>query len=250
MDELPRVSYGAKWYDRDWILDLVFTFGGVIGSGLSAWKLYHDQQNVPAVIGLFTSLMVFAAGAWKVYRSKKREDRYSPVNEPKQLAAWTQGLHAQIVSKIGRTDLPEDYLRIVIHRVEYERDKHTPKHLEQITYYVGGRGGPPGRKISARSGVIGQAVRLADPVKLVRNDGTTEEFIEFLVREYGFFHEEASGISATRWSFAAFPITTIVDGPVIGTVFIDSSDRNFFTDEIMEIVYSSTVGLTTMIRNL
>jgi hypothetical protein len=251
LDELPRVSIKKRWYKRDCGFELVTALATSASAFVCAAIVFRSKGEASAFfVAIVSAGAAITLGTWRALRTKKKEDRYEPIIEPPSIVGWAHTLHHCLCREGGITDPATGQLRVVVHRVEYEKDQRTPKYLEQVISYVGGKGGPVGRKTPPRTGIIGKAVRTGKPWKLKRESQDVKDFVDLLVSDWGFYWEEATSISATRWSFAAFPFSSRLNGPIIGVVFADAEHPDFFTDDVMNIIYDNTSGLTEMIRLL
>jgi GAF domain-containing protein len=128
---------------------------------------------------------------------------------------------------------------------------------EQVVPYVGWSSGDvkrqPGRRWNNSKGLVGKAIRLggkAATPAVVRADvdaevTTKEQFVQALVRNYGFTEEEASHLAPMRVSSL---VITITDGhQVIGAIYCDSSKRDFFDEDITVLAVSASKAIANLV---
>ena len=139
-------------------------------------------------------------------------------------------------------------LRITIHRVVQATDA-AAEELEQLLPYIGGKGAPPGRRFSIRSGVIGRAARGRTVVVVARDSENFPGFVRELIRKWAYTEEDARKLTPDRRSWMAVPILA-ADESVTAVVYLDSSRRNFFTAEITHLIVNGCHGITSYVREV
>ena len=141
--------------------------------------------------------------------------------------------------KIG--DFPADAkrLRLTVHRVDGEE-------FEQCVDYVGGTGGPAGRRFSARAGIAGHAALTGKAVVATRNNLDPGDFLSELADRWRFTAAEAAKVSQDRKAWLAVPIAG-TDG-TIAVVFLDSNERDFFTPDVQNLVVAACQGLAAYVK--
>lgn len=248
MVELPSVN-ASQWRVRDWLLDIA---GALFGLGLTALlgiRLFQDDQTNrlqawgTAVFGLG----ILSVSAYKALRSRSKELRFEPFKEPSEIVGWAEDLYSKIDQYIASHSLAAGEIRVAVHKVHYDRRGRTPVQLEQIISYIGGDGGPPGRRSSVKSGIIGLAARIGDPI-VSSTDQDGHQFVEEMVQEWGYTREEARALTPGRRSWLAMPITDTGDGPVVGVVYVDSVSTNLVDDAgLQEICWQCTQTLAKIV---
>jgi hypothetical protein len=139
-------------------------------------------------------------------------------------------------------------LRLTIHRVDHESEI-----VEQCVGYVGEseESRKAGRRFKLSQGIIGCAARTEEPLAGERKGATSDDYVNELVKEWGYSRAEAEGVDRNRWSFMAVPL--LGDGApkpkrCIGVLYADSIDRSFFTDEVQELVIRAAEGMAEFIK--
>lgn len=231
MLQIPQVRPG-KWRLRDAFLDLVGC-GCAFGAGaLGAINSYASKGSEILFYGsLVFAAIALVAGSIRFRRSLAKENRYEPLQEPREIAGWARGCYDLLDSKHG---LSKNVVRFTVYRVVTDRRMESPDTLEQLISYVGGEGGPPGRIMSARAGVIGVAARSGQPISASRRADDLGAFRREMVRFWGYTSEETRAASPDRWSFFACPILEMEDGPAVAVVYFDSGTRLFFEDHTVQ----------------
>jgi hypothetical protein len=229
--ELPSVK-NRRWHFRLWAQDIV---EGVLALGLGVFEilLFRDPAvGIWPVFGAFVcTTLFFASSIIRALRKRSDEAKFEPIEQPKELIGWAKSLHAELCKQIGKPP-SEAGLRIVVHKVHWDKRRTFPTELEQITEYVGDFGGPIGRKrISARSGIIGRAARLSRPYVAARVSSDDNDFRDELVDTWGFNKDEAHDRAADRWAWFALPLLQPDDFTAHGVVYLDAKSVNFFDDE-------------------
>jgi len=230
MVELPSVK-NKRWYFHSWVLELILAFLAAIWALLTAIKLLRDPSAGSAeCVGAFiVAGLIFVVSSIKAWRSRAAEIKYQPIEEPKDLAGLIRGIHGSLC-QINQCEGDALGVRITVYKVIWDRQRLNPIKLEQVTKYFGGLGGLPGRRYSARAGIIGRAARMAEPYKAKRESADADAFRSELVGVWGYTSNEAESVSPERWAWLAFPLLGD-DEAAYGVVFLDSKKPELFDDE-------------------
>lgn len=218
------------------------------GAALAGWKSWGEPQYRPvlwAAIGL--AIAAFWIGAFKTWRLRKKEKRYEPLNEPKDIASWAQSTFKALDE---RHDIQEKGARLTVYRIEYDSRRRDPVQLQQMIEYVGSSGGPAGRFVPARCGAVGVCARTGKAISAKRESNDLDDFRAEVVRQWGFTEHEARQVSVDRFSFFATPITESDGGYVVAVVFLDSRHPDLFeSEEVQESILEFCGFLTDLIRS-
>jgi hypothetical protein len=236
----------------EWVGDVLASVAAVV---LSTWGLIWvrlelikaDRIWAPetdsghlAFTGLWligaASVLTVCGGTWRVavgvLKSKKEDLKQSPTD----ISACCEMTHAGL----KLIPVPSDFngVRVTVYRV------HSPVRgrdgwLEQLVPYAGAGGGEVGRKVPIRCGVIGRVVRCGEPSLAVRVSEDVQEFWNEMRSEWGFTLDEAKNLDSTRWSWFAVPMLEKTN--VVGVVYFDSTDPDYFNDDRKPVV----IGLAT-----
>lgn len=217
-------------------------------TGLLVARLWSDPKNdALQIIGTIAfALGILIATIYKASRSSKRERKFEPLDEPKEIVGWAKGYIDQLRTELGSANLPDNRVRVTVHKVHHAPQRQYPIELEQVISYQGGWGKPPGRKTDARAGIIGLVSRTGSIEFSVRSD--QQPLAQELVEEWGFHWHEASAIS-DRKSWLAMPILDDENERiVVGVVFVDSDDPAFFADRIKNLTIEKAADLAFIVR--
>jgi hypothetical protein len=225
---------------------------GAVPSLVGIWHTYSLQGQRPVlvllsiVLALIVSLTIF-----KARRSLAKERRYEPIDQPKEIAGWADGCYDALERTFAGTNhaFSAGEVRLTVYSVVFDRQRREPMELEQMIDYVGGSGGPAGRRVSVRTGIIGVCARMSSLVTAERTSDEITAFRQEMVRGWGYTQDEARQLSADRWSFLACPITEAEDGPVIAVAYLDSQTRNLFdASGVQESIIQQCGVLAQIIR--
>jgi hypothetical protein len=171
-------------------------------------------------------LVALAVGTiFKAVRSHYKDAREVARRSPQDLEGCLHTLHAAI---LAMRDLPYDDTAIAKLRVTLFRVVESEDMAEQILPYVGGGGGAEGTKVARRSGIIGRAILRGEPAGTIR-DGSFDDYVWLLVKEYATPLDEARQLDDGRFAFVAIPLNDPSTGRIVGVVYMDSPDRTFFS---------------------
>jgi hypothetical protein len=238
--ELPTVN-GSKLRFRSWVLDVIIGILAAFLAFFTALPLVRDPgASAWEKLGTFITIgLILIVTVFRGIRSGAEEMKFQPIEQPKDLLGWADGLH-QNLCMISKKDKSVLGVRIAIHKVVWNKTHTEPKWLEQITQYVGGDGGAVGRKTSARAGIIGRVARTGTIGLAKRTSSDLAESRQDLVGNWGFTALEARAISADRWAWLAIPLLQEDKQSVYGVVYLDSQDIAFFDDShIQDAVFSA-----------
>jgi hypothetical protein len=154
-------------------------------------------------------------------------------------------LHGAVAGKLGFEASKSGKLRITLHRVVSPIEN--PEKIEQVVRYVGGKGEHPGRQFRIQSGIAGRAARNGTVVDSSRQSDDYEAFIRELIDQWGYTETDARALTSDRRAWMAVPIFNKQER-VIGVVYLDSSDKDFFTADVMGLVQGCCAGLASYLH--
>ncbi len=246
----------------DWIAEAIvafMAFSTAIGAGV---KAELDRQNTieyaqsadrpyPSRIGpnlvWVTAIAIFGSGFIRVYSSREKSKAMAKNESPQDLYGCCLMLRHRFVGLCGEDGDPRSF-RLTLYRVT-ARHKKRPQDLERVIPYVVGNGADPGETglvVSARCGVIGMAARTGDVARCHRTGGTEKEFRQEMITTYSFSEQEARQLDETRWSWLAIPIRD-AQSRVDGVLYLDSSKKDCFSDDVCSQVVAACEGLRDFI---
>ena len=245
MVELPSIRI-ARWRLRDWVLDLAAAGLAFALAGLALFRPGLSRWQVTLTLCLLAG--VFTINGRKAVKTRRAELAREPSRVPRELAGWTQGVHGTLC--VLPACKPSDLgVRAAILKVHWDARREAPVDLEQITSYYGGEGGPAGRRISARTGIVGRVARSGRPVRSKRVSADVDAFRAELVAVWSFTRPEAARISVDRWAWFAVPLMPD-DGRPYGAVYLDAkAERLFDNAETREAVVGQCLVLSAICQS-
>ena len=182
----------------------------------------------------------------KFLRAKDRDAALQLMRSPEGLSGCAHVIYEGLKSLLG-VAANDGTLRVTIYRVVEDEATGQAIALEQAIDYVGTPGpSGMGRRFPIEAGIIGRAARTGDPCTAYRNSVSDDEFVDEIVREWGYTPEMARKMTLDRRSFMAAPITNQKD-QVLGVVYADSNLEEVF-EEVQNHFLASTGGVSTYIE--
>lgn len=137
-----------------------------------------------------------------------------------------------------------DGLRITVYRVS-KRKKGSAQTLVQLIPYASDA--PPNyahvsREHVGNAGIIGRVAQRGEPMSAKRVSETEADFVKEMI-DWGYATEEARHMDQTRGAWMGCPILDD-RGKVEGVMYLDSSDRAYFTDERLVLITQAVEAVT------
>jgi hypothetical protein len=234
---IPRSSRGIRSFfiqaaPYDFALAALACIPGVVG----AWKFFDENRPGPAWICLIVAVLGFVVAFIKtsVLWWFKPEDQ-----PPHDLAGSLYALHGILMADVGADKEPG--LRLTIH-VPKDNDAN----LEQVIDYVGNSRceKTSERTFSVHCGIIGQAFRKKTALVAARKNDNYDKYIAELVSEWGYKEADARKLDASSMAWMAVPLHSQHDhGKVVGIVYLDAKDKDFFTEIRQNQVLLACTGI-------
>jgi hypothetical protein len=190
----------------------------------------------------FTTLSAFIG----LVSAARRDSNTVIDRSPRDLQGCLYLLYDQIIQRKGlaQNDETRRAFRVTIHVIKGEE-------FEQVLDYVGGDGGGggAGRKWPTTVGLVGLLLRLesTEPMVIAVPSDDPEAYINELVAKFGYARPEAKKLSPGRRASMVLPFTDD-KGKVNACVYADSSDLNWFSKEIQELMVNGTEAIASFIR--
>lgn len=210
-------------------------------------KLSRSKKTVQALLLVFGILWLAGSSILKVLHAFQQDQEQKQKQDYDGLLGALHVLYGCISRNLSFGEQDYGRLRVTVHRVvpDTKPDK-APEQLEQLLPYVGGKGKEAGRKFSIRSGIIGKAVREKAAFAFSRQNDDHEAFIRELVSDWSYTEEDARSLTADRKSWMAVPIFG-KDDSVVGVVYLDSNEKNFFNKDVQTLVINACSGIASYI---
>jgi hypothetical protein len=220
------VAKKSPWYETELATTVLASVPTVLTAIGGIAKGLHDDTRGFIQLGVAVLVAVVIGTAFNALQSRRKDLREAAKKSPGDLEAALYALHSSIVAMRG---LPyEDHiiekLRVTIFRIEEDEDA-----VVQIVPFVGDGSGGEGTRASARSGIVGRVVLRGRAAAMIR-DGSFDDYVQMLVEDYATHPHEARALRDDRFAFLAVPLRRRGTSPVVGVVYMDSSDPTFFSD--------------------
>ena len=227
-----------NWWARDWVTTVLAGVPPVVASCVAAAK-EHDHSLRFALEAVAVWLVL--ASSVKVVLSWQKDRKAEVYESARDLTGVLLTLYHIMKQHCRIGDSPDEAkrLRLTVHRVVGEE-------FEQCVDYVGGSGGPAGRRFSVRAGIAGHAAAIGKPVLAKRNNDNHAEFLAELADRWRFTLAEAAKVSHDRKSWMAVPIPG-KNGP-IAVLFLDSNEQDFFAPDVQNVVVAACQGLAAYVK--
>lgn len=245
MSRLATANPGF-WKRNRWLPDLPLAIIAILGAiaagikscidlGMHADLAKRADQAPPNDWGVWLSWMaaLFIAihYAFKLVAAHRDGKAAIDNEKPDALFGACCVLRAAILKDFG-LDNSIDIVRVCVYRVCVRRNGKASE-LERVTPYS--CGGQPdlklrGTLIPTTYGVVGRAARTGDPWIYNRSAENIVDHWKHMVDDFGYDLADAKTLNHTRWSYLAIPLKD-GSGRVDSVVYIDSSEKNLFTDE-------------------
>ena len=240
---IPRAGGRIKrFFTQATPYDIALAIVAVVPGAVAGGNYLSDNKPVAGWCFLAAALTGGALAVAKlviVYLNKPEEQ------PPHDLAGCLHALQSILLAGRDPT-APDPLLRLTIH-VPVGQDK-----LEQVLDYVGDqRGGTTApRTFSAHSGIIGKAFREKKACVGRRKNDDYESYITELVEVWGYTEADARKLNPASKAWYAFPLLNVLDQQKVeGVVFLDSVDRDFFTDVNQSLIMCACAGIARYIAH-
>jgi GAF domain-containing protein len=233
-----------RFYEKKHVVELIAVLPPLVTAAVGALVNLADPAKrtlgwwlagATAWLALASVIKVLHAHAQD--RERKRMEEHSGLRG----ALWV--LYETLRNAAGLDKVGDGTLRVTIHRVVPPNKKSASAELlEQVLPYIGGKGGPPDRTFSVRSGVIGKAARERVAITASRQAEEYQDFLKQLVGDWSYTEEEARTLSPDRRSWMGVPILS-AGTTAIAVVYLDSSVQDFFSAEIQQLIVNACGGI-------
>ena len=225
---------------KPWPYDILNALLGMAAACVAAFKFFRDGQSALGVLAIGIALLVATVAITKAVVQWNVSKREESVHE---LEGCLETLRAILLQGVKETD-PNPDLRLTVHVPVPGRAE-----LEQAVDYVGSTRWPgtAGRTFSAECGVIGKAFREKEAKVWQRQNDNYERYVDELVKVWSYNAEAARKVDKSRVAGMAIPITDEADH-VVGVLYMDVLERDFFTDDRKADAIYATSGIASYIR--
>jgi hypothetical protein len=205
---------------------MLTSLGGIVTG------LLHGERA--AVVSSSATLAAAVFGyAIALARARAKDRHEAEGKSPADLEGCLYILHASVLAILGFTyeEANIKKLRVTIHRVLDDGASRAFKVRQLVPYVPAGSSSVPdqgkGREMPSRCGIVGRAITRRKPQGLIRS-GTFDDYVKVMCDEYGFLPDEARQLTPDRHAFLAIPLMR--GGRVVGVVYLDSPEHDFFSE--------------------
>ena len=207
---------------------------------MTIYKLRSDQNSDWPLFALAFALFLLVA-----IKSYNQWDKQKGEQQLHELSGCLFTLHGLLTAALPR-DVCDPKLRITLHVPIEDGQK-----LQQVLDYVGNdrSKNTAGRKFLANCGAVGEALRLKQPVSGKRANDNYEEYVKELIQDHHFTEKDARKMDRDTMCWMANPF--FVEGnddKVEAVLYLDSVDREFFTDEREQLIICACSGIARFVK--
>lgn len=234
---LAGVKRGFAWvFTQPSTYDVgIAVFAAVVGYSSASLQYSQGHSRIRLVLAVATSaaLILTWVKSGVSLRQAHRKD------SPHELEGCLHALHSVLLA----TGSPDVILRLALH-VPAGDDE-----LEQITEYIGvpPKRGRIGRRFPASAGIIGRAYRENDPFVSYRVSDDYEEYVQELMKEWGYPEDLARLLNPSVMSWMAVPLYDPLRKKVEAVLYLDATRRDFFTETRQDLVLNAAAGIAVFI---
>jgi hypothetical protein len=233
---IPTVKRGVRWlleqpgaYD----LGLAF-FTGVVGLSSAIAQYSQGHHRLAAVLAAATvsALIVgFAKSTVTLVLARRKEST-------QDLEGCLYTLHSLLTP-----EWDDGNVRLAIHVPVGGNE------LEQVTDYIGAppKKGRVGRRFPANAGIIGKAYQENDAFVAQRLSEDPQAYVRELIDDWAYPPDLARRLNPAIFAWMAVPFNDPVRQQVQGILYVDSTDRDFFTDARQEVILQASAGIARFV---
>ena len=226
--------HGAKpkrWFERKLLVEAGGSVPPLLGGGVGVALASSNEARWVLGLSLFWLAGFQVLKIWLANQADKKEEEDRGHDGLKAALYVLNAVVCHAWQQEGASHLK---LRSTFHRV-IPTLGDAAEQLEQVVPYVGGNGGGAHRKFPIRSGITGQAGRTGEIQVMERESSSEEAYRAELVSKWHYTKGDVAAISTERYSAIAIPVTDRDGQHVIGVVYLDSSEKNCFSSEQMQL---------------
>lgn len=246
---IPGIN-SDPWWKKKWVVEFVAASVALLLLMVTAVRSVKDGTDdlIMWIIYSILGILTVGAGFLRTAHSYAEDAKKERGAEHDGLLGTMVTFHALVSDIINRERPAEDRadLRVTFHTLA--PNPKEPTHLEQVIPYVTDDGihGNVGRRFSANVGITGEAIRTREPCLLASEASSDEEHMDILIQHWGYLPWQAKLLTPRRFSAIAAPVLVNtrrswrhstngeVAQMVIGVIYLDSSSRDAFDDDITQ----------------
>jgi hypothetical protein len=239
---LPGPSSPPFW-ERTWFVEGCTSVVPLVGAiGTATVQFTSATGNLVLAWGSVFATPFIVLG-WILRLQKAKRTNADGTLLPLDLSACVETLHASVLHEGASNCNDQSMLRVTIYRSHRGGDE-----LQQCVPYAGGDEDGEGRTFKSNSGIIGKAFQARKPMHAKREQEDFDLFVEEMIEQYHIPREDAKTLRPDRKSWLAIPI--FGEQAPVGVVFLDSKDKEFFTEKVIETAVAATEGIASYVRKI
>ena len=243
MKEIPGKT-APKFYEQKWFVESVSVVPPMIAAGYAAFAASANPNTAAFVPWLVLGIVWLGiASLIKIFQAFQQDKESTLRSTHEGLAGASRVLHASVLKKANLPNKSGE-LRVTVHRIVPPLE--SPQNYQQLIPYIGGSGGAAFRSFPIHTGIAGRVAREKEPLIYTRVNDDYDTYLKELVASWGYTETEARKLQQDRKSWMAVPIFS-AEHVVLAVVYLDSSSRDVFSTEVMQLVIDSCAGFAAHI---
>lgn len=234
--------------DKKWFVELFSAGPVVVGGIVAALKAFDESKNPLIWQILFAICFWLLAGSIiKIISAHRQDKKDDDLRSHDGLMAAMHVVH-EMAARAGNLSAADKSkcLRATFHRVLPPLGESD--HIEQIIDYVGGDANGVGRTFPIRSGITGAAIREDEVYVMERESESFDDYKRELIRDWHYTEKDARNATSDRYSAMAVPVKSKDGQTVLGVVYLDSNQKDFFSPQpVTDAVINGCAGITQYI---
>lgn len=238
---IPRVKHWAwRILTAGQFYDALIAISAMAGGFVASQKLIVDGWRAAGRLvatSAFSVCVLSILRAIVVYRHEAKKESLH------ELEGCLMIIHAILAEDDTLDCQKETGLRLTVHVAISDHQ------LQQVLDYVGDeRGGfTAGRVSPIRSGIAGHVYRTREAFAAERFEEGYEGYVSELIRDWGYIEKDARKLSPSTRSWMAVPLIAPSTSKIQGILYLDSTDRSFFTATRQRLVINAADGVARFV---
>jgi hypothetical protein len=235
---IPRVRHwiwrllsASQFYDA-----LIATFAATGGIVASQKLIVVDGWRVA---GWLVAISAFGVCALSILRAVVTYRQQAKRESLHELEGCLMTIHAILAEDDSPDCQKEAGLRLTVHVAISDHQ------LQQVLDYVGDeRGGrSAGRVFPMQSGIAGHVYRMGRPFAARRSEEDYEGYVRELMRDWHYTKQDARKLNPSTRAWMAVPLLAPPASKILGILYIDSRDRDYFTPTREQLLIAAASGV-------
>ena len=231
---IPRPARGLRWLFRQTASYdiLIAVFASAIG--FSSTENYYSQGKIG--LAVFTGLGTVGVVCFTLFKQAISLTATRAQTSTHELEGCLYTLRAILAPEVGVR------LRLAIH-------VPVGDNFEQVTDYVGDtpKPGRIGRQFPINAGIIGKAYREKAGFVGRRVNDDYEAYVQELISDWNYTEERARRLNPGAMEWMALPIYDTDRQRVEAVLFLEVSQRGFFTPGRQELILAGLGGIAVFV---